>query len=124
MAVVVGPGGLDGAADGGEELGDARRPVGDAGEALGGVGADDDRLRGDGAVDVGDGVVRGAAAVLDEEVDGALGGDGLEASVHAALVALGGLRGELVAAGGLYARMWADYNKAVRWKISSEKEAK
>ena len=29
---------------------------------------------------------------------------------------------ELVAASGLYARMWADYNKAVRWKISSEKE--
>ena len=29
---------------------------------------------------------------------------------------------ELVAANGLYARMWADYNKAVRWKISSEKE--
>ena len=35
-----------------------------------------------------------------------------------------GTHGELVAAGGLYARMWADYNKAVRWKISSEKEAK
>ncbi len=34
-----------------------------------------------------------------------------------------GTHGELVAAGGLYARMWADYNKAVRWKISSEKEA-
>ena len=29
----------------------------------------------------------------------------------------------LVAAGGLYARMWADYNRAVQWKISSEKEA-
>ena len=35
-----------------------------------------------------------------------------------------GTHGELVAAGGLYARMWADYNKAVQWKISSEKEAK
>ena len=35
-----------------------------------------------------------------------------------------GTHGELVAAGDLYARMWADYNKAVRWKISSEKEAK
>ena len=34
-----------------------------------------------------------------------------------------GTHGELVAAGGLYARMWTDYNKAVRWKISSEKEA-
>ena len=29
----------------------------------------------------------------------------------------------LVAAGGLYARMWADYNRAVQWKIYSEKEA-
>ena len=28
-----------------------------------------------------------------------------------------------VAANGLYARMWADYNRAVQWKISSEKEA-
>ena len=27
---------------------------------------------------------------------------------------------ELTAAGGLYARMWADYNKAVQWKITSE----
>lgn len=27
---------------------------------------------------------------------------------------------ELTAAGGLYARMWADYNQAVRWKITSE----
>ncbi len=31
---------------------------------------------------------------------------------------------ELVSSGGLYARMWADYNQAVRWKISSEKEEK
>ena len=35
-----------------------------------------------------------------------------------------GTHEELVAADGLYARMWADYNRAVRWKISSEKEAK
>ena len=28
---------------------------------------------------------------------------------------------ELTAAGGLYARMWADYNKAVQWKITSER---
>ena len=35
-----------------------------------------------------------------------------------------GTHGELVTADGLYARMWADYNRAVRWKISSEKEAK
>ena len=31
---------------------------------------------------------------------------------------------ELTAAGGLYARMWADYNQAVQWKITSEGEAK
>ena len=29
----------------------------------------------------------------------------------------------LIAAGGLYARMWRDYNQAVQWKITSEKEA-
>ena len=34
-----------------------------------------------------------------------------------------GTHGELTAAGGLYARMWTDYNQAVQWKISSEKEA-
>ena len=34
-----------------------------------------------------------------------------------------GTHGELTAAGGLYARMWADYNRAVQWKITSEKEA-
>ena len=34
-----------------------------------------------------------------------------------------GTHAELTAAGGLYARMWADYNHAVQWKISSEKEA-
>ncbi len=31
-----------------------------------------------------------------------------------------GTHEELVAAGGLYARMWADYNQAVQWKITSE----
>ena len=31
---------------------------------------------------------------------------------------------ELLAAGGLYARMWEDYNRAVRWKISREGETK
>ena len=31
---------------------------------------------------------------------------------------------ELLAAGGLYSRMWEDYNRAVRWKISREGEAK
>ena len=30
---------------------------------------------------------------------------------------------QLVAANGLDSRMWADYNRAVQWKISSEKEA-
>ena len=31
---------------------------------------------------------------------------------------------ELLAAGGLYSRMWEDYNRAVRWKISREGKAK
>ncbi len=30
-----------------------------------------------------------------------------------------GTHGELVKAGGLYARMWADYRKAVQWRISA-----
>ena len=30
-----------------------------------------------------------------------------------------GAHGELTAAGGLYAKMWADYNRAVQWKITS-----
>ena len=34
-----------------------------------------------------------------------------------------GTHEQLAATGGLYARMWADYNRAVQWKISSEKEA-
>ena len=34
-----------------------------------------------------------------------------------------GTHTELAAAGGLYAKMWADYNQAVQWKIGSEKEA-
>lgn len=38
-------------------------------------------------------------------------------------VAEQGTHEELNAAGGLYARMWADYNRAVQWKITSEKEA-
>ncbi len=38
-------------------------------------------------------------------------------------VAEQGTHGELLSAGGLYARMWADYNRAVQWKISSEREA-
>ena len=28
---------------------------------------------------------------------------------------------ELTAGGGLYARMWADYNRAIQWKITSER---
>ena len=31
-----------------------------------------------------------------------------------------GTHEELTAAGGLYARMWADYNRAIQWKITSE----
>lgn len=38
-------------------------------------------------------------------------------------VAEQGTHTELTAAGGLYARMWADYNQAVQWKITGEKEA-
>src|SRR5699024_2885005 len=32
-----------------------------------------------------------------------------------------GTHNELTAAGGLYSRMWADYNQAVQWKIASKK---
>ena len=35
-----------------------------------------------------------------------------------------GTHNELVKAGGLYARMWEDYNQAARWRISAEGEAK
>ena len=34
-----------------------------------------------------------------------------------------GTHQELLSAGGLYARMWADYSQAVKWRISGEKEA-
>ena len=34
-----------------------------------------------------------------------------------------GTHEELAASGGLYARMWTDYNKEVQWNITSEKEA-
>ena len=34
-----------------------------------------------------------------------------------------GTHAELTAAGGLYAHMWSDYNQAVQWKITSDKEA-
>ena len=34
-----------------------------------------------------------------------------------------GTHEELVKAGGLYARMWADYNRAVQWKIGAKGEA-
>ena len=33
-----------------------------------------------------------------------------------------GAHGELIAAGGLYTRMWADYNRAIQWKMESGKE--
>ena len=35
-------------------------------------------------------------------------------------VAEEGTHSELTATGGLYARMWADYNQAIQWKIASE----
>ena len=38
-------------------------------------------------------------------------------------VAEEGTHDELVEKGGLYARMWNEYNRAARWKIVSEKEA-
>ena len=34
-----------------------------------------------------------------------------------------GTHEELIAGGGLYARMWAEYNQAVKWRITSEEEA-
>jgi len=37
-------------------------------------------------------------------------------------VAEQGTHEELIHAGGLYARMWADYNRAVQWKISASAE--
>ena len=38
-------------------------------------------------------------------------------------VAESGTHDELVKAGGLYTRMWKEYNQAVQWRISSEGEA-
>lgn len=35
-----------------------------------------------------------------------------------------GTHGELIAAGELYTRMWADYNQAIQWKMESGKEGK
>ena len=32
-----------------------------------------------------------------------------------------GTHEELIAGGGLYARMWEDYNRAIQWKITSER---
>ena len=29
---------------------------------------------------------------------------------------------DLIKADGLYAKMWADYNKAIKWKITAQKE--
>jgi len=39
-------------------------------------------------------------------------------------VAEQGSHAELVGAGGLYSRMWADYNQAVKWRISASEEVK
>jgi len=35
-----------------------------------------------------------------------------------------GTHEELLRSGGLYSRMWKDYNQAVKWRISAEEEAK
>ena len=35
-----------------------------------------------------------------------------------------GRHSDLVAAGGLYSRMWEDYNHAVRWRISASGEGR
>lgn len=43
--------------------------------------------------------------------------------LDAGRVAEQGTHSELLAAGGLYARMWADYEQAVSWKITSEEVA-
>lgn len=39
-------------------------------------------------------------------------------------VAEQGTHEELTAAGGLYARMWADYNRAVQWKLTGSSTGK
>ncbi len=44
--------------------------------------------------------------------------------LDAGLVTEAGTHDELILAGGLYARMWADYQKAVSWKITSEGKEK
>ena len=49
---------------------------------------------------------------LEERIAVCLGGRVAEQGTH----------GELVAAGGLYTRMWADYNRAIQWKMESGKE--
>ena len=35
-----------------------------------------------------------------------------------------GTHSELANAGGLYSRMWKDYNRAVKWRISTAEEEK
>ena len=44
--------------------------------------------------------------------------------LDAGRVAESGTHDELANAGGLYARMWVDYNRAVQWRISTETEVK
>ena len=33
-----------------------------------------------------------------------------------------GMHEDLIKADGLYAKMWTDYNKAIQWKITAQKE--
>ena len=44
--------------------------------------------------------------------------------LNAGHVAEEGTHEQLAAAGGLYARMWEDYNHAVQWKISAGEEVR
>ena len=99
-AGLIAPNRLHGAADGLQQLDDPLNAVGDAREALGGIGTDDDRLGSHGAIHIGGFRIGLAAAVLDQQVDRALSGDGSQLGVHAALVALGRLSGQLMTAGG------------------------
>src|SRR5690606_19789397 len=83
----------------GEEADDPLGRVVDTGEPADLGEGEAHRGRATRPVEVGDRGVGGAAAVLDEEVDHALGGDRLQRRVDASLEALGRLGGQLVPTG-------------------------